>query len=133
VKTGAPKMLQPDNLFPPVIVSVLPYVAELQAAVAWEPFRAGIEISRLYGDGQQGPAAAFLRYQPGASVQMHRHAGYEHVLVLAGSQRDQNGTHGAGVLVINPPDSRHTVVSDEGCVVLVIWEEPIVFETEQKT
>ena len=129
MKAEAEKVAVPSHPLAPLILTHLPNVAALEAAVRWEPFRAGIEISRLYGDGDIGPSAALLRYQPGASVQMHRHTGYEHVLVLAGSQRDQNGFHGAGTLVINPPDSRHAVVSDAGCVVLVIWEKPIVFET----
>lgn len=102
----------------------------LEAARVWEPFRVGIDISRLYGDGQHGPAAALLRYQPGAVVALHRHAGYEHVFVLAGSQTDHNGVHGPGTLMINPPGSRHRVVSDDGCLVLVIWEQPVVFETD---
>jgi len=36
-------------------------------------------------------------------VPMHEHTGYEHILILAGSQRDENGTFEAGTLVINPP------------------------------
>jgi anti-sigma factor ChrR (cupin superfamily) len=102
--------------------------AEVLAATRrWEPFRAGIDISRLYGDGETGAAAAFLRYQPGASVALHRHVGYEHILVLAGSQTDHNGVYRAGSLVINPPGSQHRVVSEDGCLVLVIWEQPVVF------
>lgn len=100
----------------------------LEAAVAWEPFRQGIEISRLYGDGSAGPAAALLRYHPGASVPWHRHTGYEHVMMLTGSQTDQNGVHQAGTLVINPPGSRHAVVSAQGCLALVMWEKPVLFE-----
>lgn len=98
-----------------------------EPAVPWEPFRAGIEISRLYGDGNAGPAAALLRYQPGASVPWHRHTGYEHVLILQGAQTDLNGVHQAGTLVINPPGSRHTVLSEQGCLALVIWEKPVLF------
>jgi quercetin dioxygenase-like cupin family protein len=97
-------------------------------AVTWEPFREGIEISRLYGDGREGPAAALLRYQPGASVPWHRHTGYEHVLILQGSQTDHTGVHQAGTLVVNPPGSRHTVVSAQGCLALLIWEKPVLFE-----
>ncbi len=102
--------------------------ATLAATRHWEPFHPGIDISRLYGDGQTGAAAAFLRYQPGASVALHRHVGYEHVFILAGAQTDHNGVHGAGTLVINPPGSRHRVVSESGCLALVIWEQPVVFE-----
>jgi anti-sigma factor ChrR (cupin superfamily) len=108
------------------------HAATLESARRWEPLRAGIDISRLYGDGQHGPAAALLRYQPGASVALHHHTGYEHIFVLAGSQRDHNGVHGAGTLVINPPGSRHRVVSDDGCLVLAIWEKPVVFETDEE-
>jgi len=91
----------------------------------WQPFREGVEIYRLYGTGESGAAAALLRYQPGAKIPTHDHQGYEHILVLAGSQTDQNGEHQAGTLVINPPESHHDVVSETGCIVLVIWEKPV--------
>lgn len=99
-----------------------------EPAVPWEPFREGIEISRLYGAGSDGPASALLRYQPGASVPWHRHTGYEHIIMLTGSQTDQNGVHQAGSVVINPPGSRHSVVSEQGCLALLIWEKPVLFE-----
>ena len=91
----------------------------------WQPFRAGVEIYRLYGDGQQGSAAALLKYEPGASVPEHEHTGYEHIIVLSGAQQDYQGNHAAGTLVINPPGSGHKVASDEGCIVLIIWEKPV--------
>jgi anti-sigma factor ChrR (cupin superfamily) len=94
----------------------------------WAPFREGIEILRLHGDGVQGPAAALLRYQPGARVPMHIHQGYEHVLVLTGSQRDEHGRYGPGTWLVHAPGTRHSVVSDDGCVVAVFWAEPVRFE-----
>lgn len=93
--------------------------------LAWKPFRPGVEIHYLYGDGQQGSAAALLKYAPGAKVPKHEHTGYEHIIVLAGGQRDHQGHHQAGTLVINPPGTQHDVVSDEGCLVLIIWEKPV--------
>lgn len=95
--------------------------------LAFAPFRDGIEIAWLYRNGEHGPAAAFLRYAPGARVPRHLHAGYEHVLVLEGAQSDQNGRHAAGTLVVNPPGTSHSVASEEGCLVLIIWERPVVF------
>lgn len=95
-------------------------------ALGWEPFREGIEIAWLYQNGSHGPAAAYLRYAPGARVPFHLHAGYEHVFVLEGSQTDRNGRHAAGALVINPPGSAHEVVSEDGCIVLIIWERPVI-------
>ena len=91
----------------------------------WQPFRPGVEIYRLYGDGDQGPAAALLKYAPGARVPEHEHQGYEHIIVLSGSQRDHQGSHGTGTLVINPPGSEHSVISEAGCIVLIIWEKPV--------
>lgn len=95
--------------------------------LGWEPFRDGVEVAWLYRNGEHGPAAAYLRYRPGAGVPRHWHAGYEHVIVLEGSQSDANGRHAAGTVVINPPGSAHEVASEEGCIVLVIWERPVVF------
>jgi anti-sigma factor ChrR (cupin superfamily) len=96
----------------------------------WEPFRDGVGASFLYRNGDHGPAAAYLRYAPGAGVPHHFHAGYEHVLVLQGSQTDRNGRHAQGTLVINPPGSSHDVVSEDGCIVLVIWERPVIFSRQ---
>ncbi|NER81415.1 MAG: transcription negative regulator ChrR [Leptolyngbya sp. SIO1D8] len=93
----------------------------------WQPFRPGIEIHRLYGD-EIGPSAALLRYQPGAQVPHHSHTGYEHIVVLSGSQRDERGLYQTGAFVINPPGSAHTVTSDNGCLVLIIWEKSVVIE-----
>ena len=91
------------------------------------PFRDGIDIYRLYGDGTSGPATALLRFHPGARVPLHEHTGYEHILVLAGSQVDENGSAAAGTLIINPPQTRHSVLSETGCIVLAIYEKPVAF------
>ena len=56
--------------------------------LAFGPFRPGMEIHRLYGGDGDGPSAALLRYAPGGSVPLHEHTGFEHVLVLDGSQED---------------------------------------------
>ncbi len=111
-----------------VILSNLFSLAEQPDQLVWEAFRPGIEIHRLYDNGHQGPAAALLKYEPGATVPEHDHTGYEHIVVLSGAQRDYQGNHTAGTLVINPPGSSHQVASDEGCIVLIIWERPVVIK-----
>jgi len=93
----------------------------------FEPFRDGIEIARIYGDGRRGPAAALLRYAPGAVVPAHDHPGYEHVIALSGSQRDDRGSYGVGSCLIHVPGTHHSVVSPDGCVVLALWYSPVVF------
>lgn len=87
-------------------------------------FREGVEICWLR---QADPSAALLRYAPGASVPRHLHAGLETIVVLDGSQSDENGTYERGALVLNPKGSSHSVWSDKGCVVLITWERPVEF------
>jgi anti-sigma factor ChrR (cupin superfamily) len=94
---------------------------------AWRPFRPGIEIARLYGTGDSGPSAALLRYAAGARLTAHAHADYEHIFVLAGAQHDEHGVYPAGTCCIHAPGSGHTVSSEAGCVVLAIWNAPVVF------
>jgi anti-sigma factor ChrR (cupin superfamily) len=93
--------------------------------LSFAPFREGITIHRLYGDGQGGPASAILRYQPGATVPLHEHMGWEHVLVLEGEQTDERGRYEAGTLLMSQPGSRHSVRSETGCAALLFWEKPV--------
>jgi anti-sigma factor ChrR (cupin superfamily) len=103
-------------------------IAENADAIAWRPFRDGAEIYRLYGDGVCGPTVALIRFRGEGKIPLHEHEGYEHIFVLSGSQRDQNSTATAGTLMINPPGTRHSVVSEAGCIVLAIYEKPVKFE-----
>ena len=114
----------------PLILTDLFTLVSQPEKLPWQPFRPGVEIFRLYGDGQTGPAAALLKYAPGAEVPHHDHTGYEHIVVLSGAQRDHQGNHQAGTLVINPPGTHHAVVSEQGCIVLIIWEKPVVIREE---
>jgi anti-sigma factor ChrR (cupin superfamily) len=93
----------------------------------WEQLRTGVDILHLCGDATSGPSVALLRYQPGARVPRHRHAGFEVIYVLSGAQSDERGTYTAGTLVVNREGDAHDVWSDEGCLVLIIWERPIEF------
>jgi hypothetical protein len=99
------------------------------------PLAEGVTILPLYGrraDGEAlpngGPSAAFLKYLPGASVPAHRHPGYEHIIILSGSQRDERGVYPRGTCLISAPGTKHAVSSDDGCIALAIWNEPVVFE-----
>jgi anti-sigma factor ChrR (cupin superfamily) len=93
-------------------------------AEPWEPFREGIEIRWIYKI-PNGCAAALLRYAPGASLGRHLHVGFEHILVLRGSQIDDNGEHAPGTLLIHPPGTTHAISSPQGCIVLAVWEKPV--------
>ncbi len=109
-----------------VLTDLLQRAPFLKDEPGWEPLRPGVSIRRLY-QSPGGAAAALLRYEPGASIPRHEHLGYEHVLVLDGAQSDEYGQYAAGTLVVNRPGSSHRVVSEQGCVVLIVWERGVRF------
>lgn len=99
--------------------------------LVWQNFREGVDIVPLHGDATQGCSCALLRYQPGAVIPRHVHMGMEFLLILRGSQTDDRGSYSAGSFLINPATSSHGIVSEEGCVVLAIWEKPVRFIGEK--
>ena len=101
---------------------------ELAKRPGYEPLRPGIDILYLYRDGEAGSSCALLRYQPGAEVPAHVHQGFEHVYVLAGEQSDDRGSYPTGSFVINPPGTQHRVWSKSGCLVLIVWNQPVAFQ-----
>jgi anti-sigma factor ChrR (cupin superfamily) len=103
------------------------HVSDWQHKLAWKPFQEGVDIYRLYGDGQTGPTAALLRFRAGARVPLHEHTGFEHIFVLSGSQVDENSRSETGMLIINPPGTSHSILSEAGCIVLAIYEKPVRF------
>lgn len=103
------------------------HVSGWQQKLAWKPFKPGVDIYRLYGDGETGPTAALLRFRPGGRVPLHEHTGYEHIFMLSGSQVDENSRAEAGMLLINPPGTSHSILSENGCIVLAIYEKPVKF------
>ena len=119
--------LPPVARFPRIELEQLFNIGERQDEIPWEPFKPGVEIHRLYGDGLSGPSTALLRFRTTGVVPLHEHTSYEHIIVLAGSQRDANGTAEAGRLMINPPGTRHRIVSEAGCIVLAIYERHVRF------
>jgi anti-sigma factor ChrR (cupin superfamily) len=123
---------EPDPLptYPRLELHEIFDLVDRQDEIPWKPFQDGVEIHRLYGDGVAGPTAALIRFRKAGKVPRHLHAGYEHIIVLAGGQRDQNGVAKAGTLMINPPGSEHSVVSEAGCIVLAIYEKPVQFLRE---
>jgi predicted ChrR family anti-sigma factor len=92
----------------------------------WKKFHDGIEIYPIYAD-ESGCSSALLKYAVGASIPLHQHGGYEHILILDGSQSDEKQRYTKGDLIISPPGSSHSIKSDIGCIVLAIWERPVRF------
>lgn len=110
-----------------LIIENLFDTGKLIAQRPWQLLCEDVYISLIYGSDEHSPRAAFLRYLPGASVPSHIHRGLEHILILAGSQLDGDKVYGKGDLVIHDAGSDHQITSPEGCVVLGIWQRPVMF------
>ena len=90
--------------------------------------RLGAEIHSLYSTedtGEDGPAAAIVRYLPGATAEPHRHPGYEIIWIIEGELETDDGVYPANSLLVMPPDSVHTPRSPKGALGLVVWEQPV--------
>lgn len=89
----------------------LPWLASPQRGVERRPLdRVGGEVAR---------ATSLVRYAPASQFTPHEHALGEEFFVLDGIFSDEHGDYPAGTYVRNPPGSRHTPRTAEGCVILV--------------
>jgi anti-sigma factor ChrR (cupin superfamily) len=93
----------------------------------WRQLREGVSLRVLFDDPDSEYSVALICYEPGASVPCHLHIGDEHIYVLSGSQRDERGLYTEGSYIYNPQGSRHSVSSEEGCMVLAHWHKPVQF------
>lgn len=92
-----------------------------------QPGRQAVDVHWLYTAEDTGPdgAEAYLaRFGAGAHGDLHRHLGYELIVVVDGELRNDNGdVYGPGCLVLEKPGSIHRVSSPRGCTLLVIREK----------
>ena len=100
--------------------------------LSYEYFRDDILVHWVVNGGEGEPTVAILKYEPGASVPLHRHAGLETIMVLDGAQSDEHGEYAAGALVLNAAGTEHSVWSEDGCVVLIQWDLPVIILGERK-
>ena len=76
--------------------------------------RVGAEVAR---------ATSIVRYAPGSQFSSHVHTGGEEFVVLEGIFQDEHGDFPTGSYIRNPPQSKHTPSSKEGCIIFVkLWQ-----------
>lgn len=68
---------------------------------------------------ESGHTTSVVKYDAGASFSQHSHPLGEEILVLEGVFSDEHGDYPAGTYIRNPPGSKHSPFSREGCVILV--------------
>ncbi len=94
-----------------VDTNALPWVGSPEALVERQLIeRDGDEVAR---------ATSIVRYRAGARFPAHEHALGEEIFVLDGVLEDEHGCYGPGTYLKNPPGSRHSPGSVDGCTLFV--------------
>jgi anti-sigma factor ChrR (cupin superfamily) len=90
------------------------------AEIAWESIMPNIKAKMLWTDTATKRRAQLTRFEPGASLPMHRHVGDELLYVIEGSISDESGTVSAGSVGYRPNGCIHSVTSRNGATVYAI-------------
>lgn len=102
------------------------------ASMAWvDSPVAGVQRRMLDRIGDEvARATSIVRYAAGSRFTAHTHGGGEEFIVLDGVFQDEHGDYPAGSYIRNPPASRHTPGSAQGCIIFVkLWQ----FAAEDRT
>lgn len=88
--------------------------------------RVSAEVHWLFkAEEANGSAAAIIRYHSGGSGQMHMHTGFELIYILEGEMETTSGVVKKNDLVLLEPGSVHASRCNDGCVALIIWQQPV--------
>lgn len=92
----------------------------------WRPALGGFEEIEL-PLGDKSYRATLIRMAAGRGLPVHRHAGSEYTLVLAGGFSDGRGRFDRGDICVADPSVEHKPVADSDgpCVCLVVAEAPV--------
>jgi anti-sigma factor ChrR (cupin superfamily) len=80
----------------------------------------GLRQKALWADPATQRRAVLSRFEPGATLPMHRHAGDEILYVIEGAIADESGTVSAGNMSYRPDGCVHNVHSKNGATVLAV-------------
>jgi anti-sigma factor ChrR (cupin superfamily) len=80
----------------------------------------GLRQKALWSDAATERRAVLSRFEPGASLPLHRHTGDEILYVIEGAIADETGTVSAGNMGYRPHGCVHNVSSKNGATVLAV-------------
>jgi anti-sigma factor ChrR (cupin superfamily) len=88
--------------------------------VEWAAMAPMIKAKALWSDPAIKRRSQLTRFEPGATLPIHRHVGDEVLFVVEGSIADEHGTTTAGNVGYRPNGCVHSVVSKNGATVFAI-------------
>ena len=86
----------------------------------WTELRPGLRAKNIWEDADTERKAVLIRFEPGAQIPLHRHAGDELIYIVEGAVSDESGTVTAGNMSYRPNGCVHTVTSRNGATVLAV-------------
>ena len=93
--------------------------------VEWQLIAPGVSKKALRSDGRTGESAILLKFEAGATYPLHNHPGGEEIFALEGEVRIGKHQLRAGDYLYTPPEGKHAVSSQNGCLVFLRLSKPI--------
>jgi anti-sigma factor ChrR (cupin superfamily) len=88
----------------------------------WIDARPGVRQKRIWEDKATERRALLARFEPGATLPLHRHVGDELIFLVEGANADESGVVATGNMNYRPDGCVHTVTTRHGATVLaVVW------------
>lgn len=119
--TGGVELLAEGGSGPPSQIFSL-------SELPWIEARKGVRQKRIWEDKANERRAILARFEPGATLPRHRHAGDELIFIVEGANADESGVVATGNMNYRPNGCVHTVTTKNGATVLaVVWghTEPV--------
>ena len=94
----------------------------------WIEARPGVRQKRIWEDKATERRVLLARFEPGATLPMHRHDGDELIFLVEGANADESGVVATGGVNYRPNGCVHTVTTQNGATVLAfVWgrTEPV--------
>ncbi len=86
----------------------------------WETISPTVKMKKLWSDSAAKRRVQITRFEPGATLPMHRHVGDELLYVIEGAISDDFGTTTAGNVSYRPNGCVHTVTCRNGATILAM-------------
>jgi anti-sigma factor ChrR (cupin superfamily) len=88
----------------------------------WVNALPGVRQKRIWEDKAAARRALLARFEPGATLPLHRHVGDELIFLIEGANADESGTVATGNMSYRPNGCVHTVTTQNGATALAfVW------------
>ncbi len=88
----------------------------------WVEARPDVRQKRIWEDKAGERRAMLVRFEPGATLPLHRHIGDELIFIIEGANADEAGEVATGNANYRPNGCTHTVTTKNGATALaVVW------------